>query len=232
MFKKKSFVIIGPIRLYINEGNDNKSKKNGRKKIIQRIKNEGGLTMTGISNRTDYVIFPEIITDRERNNLQVKKIPLLHSKTIKFLKCSWLMECFKMNQSIPYNGFEINEFKTATTPLINNNDNEIKNNVGSNTYKNFYSGKCWMGFLDPFPTQNICQPKFYNILTGKKTNRPPEDYKSGLFGNKDITEDGYIDDGDVRMQDVKNTFEDLNYSKNFLKSYINNVNSMICNNNY
>lgn len=220
MFKNKKFVFIGKFKkddLILNK------KKISKKTLIDKIIDEGGKNVTGISNKTDYIIFPNKITSRERSNKQIDNLKKIYNSNIQFLNYKWILKSLEKKKKISFESYKIKEFYKLLPKL------EVQNFVFSNKnsfYKNFLSEKtkCWKEFVD-----NEGNLYYYNILTGLTTYKPPKDYLERLFGNISIEIDKYFTEESVikMKEDVELTINNFEKSLKLLQNYEKNLKDSI-----
>ena len=219
MFTGKKFVFIGKFKqkpLILN------NQKITKKRLMQILKNEGGKDVTGISNRTDYIIFPDKITNRERTNKQIDNLKKIYNPDIQFLSYKWLLKSLESKKILPFKNYKIKEFYDMlpiNSPISFEDQIEDSN-------KPFYEGflfeetKCWKEFVDD--KGNLY---YYNVLTGTTCFKPPSGYK--LFGPYSILKDGYYTKESVVEQksDIDNLIKNLEDSLKLLEDYEKNIKS-------
>jgi hypothetical protein len=210
MFRNKSFVFIG------------RYKKNGRTKqeYENLVEKNGGKNVTSISNKTDYVIFPKIITKTERNNKQIKKLKKIHNQEIQLVYCSWLDDCIKKKSIIRVTSkYKVEEFYKKLPSV---KDFVNINTLPSPFYENIISRDCkiWKEFVNE--SGNIY---YYNILNGRTTFNPCNDFTERLIGGKSILDINYSTEktGIDIINDINSNVSNFDDSITFLKKYKKNL---------
>ena len=210
MFKNKSFVFIG------------RYKKNGRTKqeYENLVEENGGKNVTSVSNKTDYVIFPKIITKTERNNKQIKKLKKIHNQEIQLVYCNWLDDCIQEKSIIQVTSlYRVEEFYKKLPSVKDFINTSI---LPPPFYENIISNNCkiWKEFVNE--SGNIY---YYNILNGKTTFNPCNDFTERLIGGKSILDINYSTEetGIEIINDINSNVSNFDDSINFLKVYKKNL---------
>lgn len=208
LFSGKSFVFIGQFK-----NNGYKTKRCLKKLVLTH----GGKNVTSISGKTDYVIFPNVITNSERNNKQTKRIPKIYSPIISFISCKWLLDCIEKDKILPVTDYKIEEFYKKL-PSFSEYFNINMTRKSFCNDKISSDCKIWKEHQDP--NDNIY---YYNTLTDRSSTIPCEDFKKRLIGVCSITETDYTTEstGIQIINDLRHNIEHIEKCKNILKTFQN-----------
>jgi len=220
MFNNKKFVFIGKFKkksIFLN------NQKLTKKHLMNKIKQRGGKEVTSISSKTDFVIFPLQITNRERTNQQIKNLPKIYNRRINFLHYNWILDCIDKSEILSMDKYKVKEFysKTRKTKRKYELNMTSFNEFGDykpEFYENFLSKntKCWAEYVD-----KDGKIFYYCVLTDVSIRTPPSNYIERIFGGISITEDKFYTEKGVliKRKDFKKSINDLEKCLIILKNY-------------
>ena len=178
----------------------------------------GGKDVTVISNKTDYVIFPNKITKRERRNKQIENLYKIYNTEIQFLNYKWIIDCLENCKLMNVDKYKIDEFyeilnkKTLGTYSMGNVSETDP------FYKDIISNvlKCWVECVND---KGVLY--YYCTLTGLTTYNPPNDYTQRLFGGISITDPSYYTEPAVikKRDEIETTVKELKRTLEVLTKY-------------